>query len=441
MIILNEEDVTFSPVSIVDEAGKVFFYNDRVFRAIYSKELADLYVALLSKEWIKEIFDSGLIKTWICEDIKLEGAQLVLEHQKIPFETYPSECTSYMHWLAAKAMINVNLKLTKHGYILKDSHPWNLMFYKGDSKYIDFGSIIRTKEVSYSWLHEFIRYFGVPIWLASTKWKRFALEYRRQHLVGFGLEFFELSLLKKLLFRPLNKIFFGYASTPNTFFSELDKWLDKHKPVNTNKEYWADYMQSHNAEDPLLPKTIKQRFVYDVLNQEKPKKVLDCAANKGYYAEMAARLGASVAAFDYEEFCVDACQKLAQTKDLDITPVVMDFKLPTPNYGIGLCGGSAFDRFQSDIVLALGLAHHLCITQGLPVKAFCDICLRYANKGVLLEYVDPSDKHVMSWNMPIPRDYSLEGFIKYFHSRFPKIKQGEKITDDGICRIFIYFHS
>lgn len=441
MVILKEEDIAYSPVSIVDDVGKVFFYNDRVLRAISSEGTADLYNGMLKEKWISEIFDSGLVKTQICENLELTGISLILEHEKISFETHPAEWTSYMHWLAAKTIVNVCLKLSEHDFALKDGHPWNLMYHKGRPYYIDFGSITRTTEVSYGWLHEFIRYFVVPVWLSSTKWKRFALEYRRQHLVGFGLEFFELSLLKKFLFRPLDKIFIKYTKTPYIFFSKLDKWLDKHKPINTDKESWADYIQSHEAEDPLLPKTIKQKFVYDVLSQERPKKVLDCAANKGYYAEMAARISAAVIAFDYEEFCVDTCLKLAQAKNLDITPVVMDFKLPTPNYGIGLCGGSAFERFQSDIVLALGLAHHLCITQSLPVKVFCDICLKYAKKGVILEYVDPSDKHVMSWNKPIPRDYSLEGFIKYFSYKFPKMKQTERITDDGICRTIIYFHN
>lgn len=438
MLLLKEKDIVFSDTSIVDEAGKVFFYCGRVFRAIYSKEFAELYIDLLDKEWIKEIFDAGLVKTWICEDLELEGAHLILEHRKIPFETHPAECTSKMHWLAAKAMIGINLKLSKYGYILKDSHPWNLMYHKGNPYYIDFGSMIKADKVSDAWGSEFRKYFGIPIWLASTKWKKFALEYRRQHLTGFGLEFFELIILKKLLFRTLDNIL-RYTNKPLIFFSLVDKWLDKHRPLNSYKEYWAGYMQSHGV-DPLSPRLVKQKFVYDILKLERPKKVLDCAVNKGFYAEMAARLGASVIAFDYEELCVDTCLCLADKKRLDITPVIMDFKLPTPNYGIGLCGGSAIERFQSDIVLALGIAHHLCINQSLPVKTFCDVCLNYAKKGIVFEYVDPSDKHVESWNMPIPNNYALEEFIKYLSYKFPKVEQSVKIIEGGICRTMVYLH-
>lgn len=439
LIFLEEKNLVFSKVSIVDEMGRVFFYNDRVLRAIYSKDAAECHREILNKKWIAEIFNAGLIKTWICQDLQIKGVPLILEHQKIPYETHPSEHTSQMHWLAAKTMVKVNLELCKYGYILKDSHPWNLMFHRGYPYFIDFGSIIKTQEISNGWLPEFRKYFGVPIWLASTMWRRFALEYRRQHTVGFGLELFDVYLLKTLLLRSLARLN-RYADRPTIFFSKLDKWLDNHKPVNSNREYWAAYPQSHNSEDPLIPKTVKQKFVYNILMQERPEKVLDCAANKGYYSEMAARLGSSVVAFDYEEFCVDTILNNAQSKNLDITPVKMDFTLPTPNFGLALIGSSAIERFQSDIVLALGIVHHLCITQSLPVKIFCDICLKYAKRGVIFEYVDPSDKHVMEWNASIPNDYSLEGFIKYFSVKFPKIEQSERITDDGICRTFVYFH-
>jgi len=439
LIVLEEKNLNYSNISIVDEIGRVFFYDGRVLRAIYSNYAAECCIEILNKKWITDIFHSGLIKTWICQDIKIPGVALILEHQKVPYQTHPSEHTSQMHWLAAKTMIKVNLELSKYGYILKDSHPWNIMFYKGYPYFIDFGSIMKSQEVFSDWLSEFRKYFGVPIWLSSTRWRRFSLEYRRQHSVGFGLELFDVDLLKTLLLRSLGRLQ-RYADKPTIFFRKLDRWLDNHKPINSNREYWADYLQSHNAQDPLLPKTTKQKFVYDILIQERPEKVLDCAANKGYYSEMAARLGSSVVAFDYEEYCVDTIMNIAQLKKLDITPVHMNVTLPTPNYGMGLIGSSAFERYQVDVVLAIGIAHHLCITQSIPVKIFCDICLKYAKRGVIFEYVDPSDKHVREWNASIPIEYTFEKFMKYFSSKFPKIKQSERITDDGICRTFVYFH-
>jgi hypothetical protein len=211
--------------------------------------------------------------------------------------------------------------------------------------------------------------------------------------------------------------------------------------VESKKEKWANYPQSHMAENVLSPRTVKQEFVFNVLARERPEKVLDCAANKGFYSEMAAALGAAVISFDYEEFCVDRCLTLAQINSMDITPAIMDFTLPTPNYGRGLMGKDAFQRFQVDISLALGLVHHICIGQGLPVKLFCDICMNYAKKGIVFQYVDPQDKHVRLWNKPIPKDYSIGEICKYFAARFPLIERSETLTHNGLCRTWFYFHN
>jgi len=439
MITLKETEITFSKVSIVDDAGRVFFYNDRVFRAIYSAEAAKCFIEILSAPWITELFENGLVRTWVCKDIEISGVPLILEHQKFPFFLEPSEYTSTMFWHAAKKVVNINKTLSQFGYGLKDAHPWNIMWFKGMPYQIDFGSIIKADAVSMHWFTEFQKYFAIPVWLSNTKrWNRLSREYRRENTIGFGLELFNAGLFKYIATRSLSKMK-KYLHKPDKFFGELQEWLDMHKPLGAAKEYWASYNQTHDTESPLAPKTAKHQFVYDVLKKERPKSVLDCAANKGFYSEMAARLGASVSSFDHEEHCVDTCFNLARDKGLDITPAIMDFRFPTHSYGFALCGQSAFERFQSEIVLALGLVHHMCIDQCFPVKLFCETILSYATNGIVFEYVDPSDKHVATWGKRIPQDYSLEQFIKIISCKFPRAEGKQPFYEDGVCRTFLYF--
>ncbi len=353
---------------------------------------------ILQSDWINETFDSGLVKTSISEDILLQGSFLTLQHETIPFETHPAENTNFMHWLAAKAIVRVNLSLSKHGLILKDAHPWNVMFKKGVATVIDFGSITKSSNVSTHWFAEFKKYFCVPIWLASTRWRDYAREYRRQHTNGFGIKLFGNKYSNHIVFNRLNNSC-KYLPKPRIFFEQIDEWLEEHKPLADNKENWAGYEQCGEILDPLKPELPKPKFVYEVLSSVKPRKVLDLAANKGYYSEMAAKLGAEVLACDYEEYCVNKCLNLAQKEELAVTPAVMDFNMPTPCYGLGLSGRNSYERFSSDIVLALGLVHHICITQKTPVEVFCDICMGYAKKGIILEFVDPTDKHVAAWGL------------------------------------------
>ncbi|EKD59247.1 MAG: hypothetical protein ACD_55C00099G0004 [uncultured bacterium] len=438
MMSTTSQDIEFAPTSVMDRAGKVFFHGNRVYRAILSREDAEIYRDLLRREWINEVFSQGLVRTWVSDDMLLPGSFLTLEHEHIPFETHPAENTSYMHWLSAKTLVRVCLALSEKGFLLKDAHPWNVMFKMGSPVIIDFGSIVKSGRVSQGWLDEFRRYFAAPVWLAHTRWHRYAAEYRRQHGAGFAINAFESRLPARTIFRGLN-LLSRYLDAPTEFFSRLDCWLDKHKPVTVGKEVWADYQQSGASSDHLAPDSPKQLFVLDILKGERPLKVLDFAANKGYYSVLAARLGASVVACDYEPYCVDYCLSLAQEQKLPITPALLDFSRPTPCYGIGLYGRNSYQRFRSDVVLALGLVHHVCLRQRIPVEVFCDICLEYADKGVILEYVDAADKHVASWNVPIPADYSIEGLTKFFSRKFPVLVMSQPITTDGLNRVMMYF--
>ena len=188
-----------------------------------------------------------------------------------------------------------------------------------------------------------------------------------------------------------------------------------------------------------MPELPKPKFVFEILSKERPDKVLDFAANKGYYSKMAALLGAAVIACDYEEYCVNECLHVAQSNGLSITPALLDFKAPTPKYGMGLRGPDSFERMRSDMVLALGLVHHICIGQQIPVEIFCEICMSYAEKGIILEYVDPTDIHVQSWGVVKPKNYALESISQIIQNKFPRIIHGNPIIDGGLNRKMLYF--
>lgn len=393
---------------------------------------------ILSNPWAGELFEMGLIRTKMSDDIMLEGSHLTLEHEMIPYELHPAECTSYMHWLSATTLLNLCCALSQRGYIISDAHPWNIMFQKGHPKFIDFGSIKKSKIITDGWLEEFRKYYGVPIWLAACKFNVLALEYRREHSKGVGIKLFGSNLAKKLIPRglaPPRKAF----RTPEYFFQHISEWLEKNKPQTRARGKWGVYQQCGDSLDPLVPELPKPKFVYEILSKERPNKVLDFAANKGYYSKMAAMLGAAVIACDYEEYCVNECLHVAQANGLNITPALMDFKAPTPNYGVGLRGPDSFERMRSDIVLALGLVHHICISQKIPMEIFCDICMSYAEKGILLEYVDPTDIHVKSWGISTPKNYSLNDISRIIGTKFPKNQKGKPITNSGLNRTMLYF--
>lgn len=429
------KEIRFEPQCIVD-FGKIFYMKDRVFRAIYDKSASELYKELLSNGLLEESFSKGLIRTWISTEVDLDGAYLVLEHEKIDFFIFSGEMTDKMFYDAAVTFINVLKSLRRLGLILKDAHPRNITFQKGKPVFYDFASIIRSNNLSNNWLDEFYLTFAVPLKLANSRFSKFSKNYRMQHRYGVGFDIARTKYFKKLCFRELNK--WKYLSSQiDKLIINIDRWIRNHPPKE-QVGFWDSYGQNHHTTIDK-PVTSKQHFVFEILQKYKPQSVIDFACNKGFYSFMAEQLGAKVIGFDYEQRSVDQSNLLGLNKNA--TFCQMDFTLPTPNFGWGLKGPSAFQRYKSDIGLALGLIHHICLTQNFPVKLFSENCSNFVNKGIILEFVYPEDIHIRDWKINYPDDYSIESIKKYFSDYFRDNIESEIYTNNGIKRKMLFFHN
>lgn len=421
---------------LYDQSGRINIIDDKVFRIIENLDVIDHYRDLLNWESLEDLFSIGLVKT--CELSNSDTDVMILKHEKIPFILHPSEYSNQMFYNAACMFIKLNQKLYQKGFITHDAHPWNISFDGKKPIFYDFGSIIKKDQVSKGWFDEFYSCFIVPIWLASFSQKtfRFSKDYRREHITGFGIRLFKKGIIQKVIFRKFRK-FEKLLEKPELLFQEISNWLENHEPIEVKPQYWSEYYKQGKL-DVTKPSSIKQKFVYNILRIEKPLKVLDLASNKGYYAEMASHLGSSVMAFDYEEEIVNfLCNN--QSVDNKITSAHIDFNNPTSSLGVGLFWEDSFSRFKSDIVLALGLIHHICITQKVPVYLFCMTCMKYSEKGLILEFVDPEDYHVAQWESNIPNDYSIDKIKEFFYPKFPNCQISELENSNGLKRYFLYF--
>lgn len=427
-------EIEYEEQSVIDDS-KIFYLNNKVLRAIFDNRKAVLYRKLLDEGLLNEAFNTGLVRTKI-SDLSLENCPLIIEHDRIDFFLHPQEMTDLMFWEAAIAMTQLCKNLAKQNLILTDAHPWNVTFHKGKPVFFDFGSLEFGNKYSQEWLNEFYTYFAVPLWLSHSKWNHLSIDYRRQHLKGFGLSLTSYTLIKKIFFKRYWSLI-KQKDNIILFLDELEQWVQSKKPKKV-KGYWDKYEQAHNNSFDN-PQTVKQHFVFEILKNFQPVKVLDLASNKGFYALMAEHLGANVVGFDYEPFSVDEGRKIALGKN--ITMCQMDFTMPTPQYGWGLTGPDSFKRFKSNIVLALGLIHHVCLNQRFPVKLFCDTCSKYAIDGVILEFVYPEDEHVTAWNKTIPKDYNVHSIKKYFGKYFVACQESALLTDNNLKRQFFYFHA
>lgn len=419
---LSLADIEIDKGSVADPAGRVFHYDGRVFRAI-SAQYAPMYRKILEANFIQDVFDAGLIETWI-SDVELEGFELVVEHRKVPVISFWSEWCSAMIHDATETICRLNLELCKHGYITKDTHAGNVQFIDGTPYWIDFGSIISLSDQG-TFLFDDFRYNSlVPLWLLS----------KGCHNLGRRMyqELGRTGYLKKLITRrrfrwipPWYTLIKRKALNNNTQ-AALEKLLEyitglSVRPVET---FWTTGYRQGGMPPVDQPEQFNQKAlaVYRLLQRLPPGTLLDIASNKGWYAELAAWMGHRVVSFDIDDASVCHLYKRVQARRLPILPLVMDFAFPTPPHGVGLQRPSALERLRSDIVLALALVHHLVFKQDFYFEPIVQIIAEYAQKHAIIEFPPKEDRHVREWFSHKHHWYSLQNFLKVLEHHFSRIE-------------------
>lgn len=138
----------------------------------------------------------------------------------------------------------------------------------------------------------------------------------------------------------------------------------------------------------------KRRFVDEALAELKPRAVLDVGCNTGTFSAAAAEAGARVVAIDTDPVVVGQTWRLAQGKQLDILPLVVDLARPTPALGWNNREHPSFlERAsgQFDLVMMLAVIHHLMVTEGIPLAGLIDAAALLTRDGALIEFVAPED--------------------------------------------------
>lgn len=411
---LRLEEITFDKGSVVDPAGKVFHYDGRIFRAI-TPEYAPLYREILQAPFAKELFDAGLVETWI-SDLSVEGYELVLEHRKVPILSYWMEWCSEMIKDAALMVLRLNLTLLRHGFCTKDIQPGNVQFLDGRPYWIDFGSIVRARSLPRPRFRfdEFRYHWLVPLWLMAKGW--YALG---QLLFAEGSEGFWKRHINRRPFRwfPLWYPLLKRPAWNDGIHKSLEKLLTRVQTLRVmpREGEWTNYGQGGmppvDRPDLFKPKALA---VYRMLQQLPRGTVLDCGGNKGWHAELAVHLGNRATSFDLDDAAVCCLYRRVKERRLPILPLVVDFLRPTPAFGVALGRPSALERLRSDTVLALALVHHLVFSHDVSFEAIGNILSGYAIRHAIVEFAPADDRQVQAkWGRRVDRYvdwYSLDNF-------------------------------
>jgi len=449
--------------------GFLFKYDNRIFRAINNDE-KDNVLFLFESGAIDELNKANLIPFTKISEIRLEGFDLVLEHEKIDVVTYPTEWSFTMLKDASLLVLNVNKILNKYNFETRDSHGYNILLHHSIPKYVDVGSFGRkTTKKYWSGKDNFREFYFYPLYM----WSKGNSVLAKQFLINDGkylntkdyeffiyrysiarllpskyLErfFYYLRLLRNIQKfkvneilivkrekqkRKLLKIFMllshaGLIPNNNTNFHRLERRIKRLNPPSVITE-WGEY-HSNLSESELFAKGSRFALIADRVKRLNVGSVLEIAGNQGLLSKELAKTVKTVICSDIDENAVDFMYQRTKINNAKIYPVLLDFLSPVYQSLYYSESNSVFKRFKSEAVLALALTHHLILTRKTPIDNIFEALLMYTTKYLFIEFMPLGLRRgtVPEWyNL----DWFREHFKKYFNllDEMPSEKDGSRI--------------
>ncbi len=440
--------------SFRDPSGRIFRAGNEIFRTV-SEHARDDYEFVKAVGLIDKLVSSNrMVGTEEVDHTVLKSAGVdtykVLRHGRIPFVSYPYEWSFSLLKQAALLHLDIQLAALSSGVSLSDASAYNVQFEGPDAVFIDALAFRRYREGEL-WLghKQFCEQFLNPLLMhalfgiAPNGWYRGNLE---------GIETDKLARLipwwRNFSFNILTHVTLqarlqryavsageramskaqGKGLSKNAYIQmllQLQNWISKLEPKDTNATVWQDYEQTHTyAHDE---QQAKSRFVAEFCAKTKPDMMFDFGCNSGEYSEVALASGARrVVGFDFDQGALERAYARAKAKNLNLLPLFLDAANPSPGQGWnGVERKSLSGRDKADALIALAFEHHLTIGRNVPIDQVIDWITSFAPTGII-EFVQKSDPTVQQLLMlreDIFHDYDEDTFARILASKARIVKK------------------
>lgn len=408
MYIKREELVDFK-ITRKDLIGDIYEYDGKMIRIIqnpYKQYVKQLMKNPLIVELIKKKF---LVDTCISDDILEEDRdKLILEHRKINPPQAASQWTFEMMKDAAKLVLRMNLICLKYGYELKDCHQANILFDGTTPIWVDFGSIVKRDNRRKDWIarNEFLRRYYYPLKLWSGGYEktidalmRSAMNLELEELMGI---YYRIPLVVARHILSLN-IFL--KRRPD---AELKYYISRLDDIKYRSDsQWGDYQNSYWE-------GYNKRFEYEIEWINKTATIntmIEIGANQGVFSyRVAQQTGIEkIIATDYDKKAVDIMYRRIKREENasgKITPLLLDFVwIPLEQ----------LKKYQSDLVVANALTHHLLLSQKMTMSAMLERLALLTNRYIIVEFMPYG---VAKRKKDLPAWYTLDNFLESLRKIF-----------------------
>lgn len=446
------------PASFRDPGGRVFVEGDRVLRAVYPPSAGD-YRAFRDSALFADLVDRKQLLPATEIDPSSSpagaGAELLLEHPKLPFVSYPYEWPFALLKRAALLQLDLLLEALEHGFTLTDATAYNVQFVGSEPRFIDHLSFRPYRDGEIWAAHrQFCMQFLNPIVL----WTRFGVapnSWFRGSLEGIAPE--ELAPLlrwrDRLSWTLLSHVLMqgaaqrrsqagGVADAPsarpalgrNAFKAMLMglRAFIAGSELPNQRTVWDRYDvdNSYGAGEAAA----KHAFVRQMVEAVRPAKLFDLGCNTGDYSATAIAAGAQYAVgFDFDFGALERAVERSSKERLPFLPLWLDATNPSPSQGWNEAERAGFSRrVRGDAVLALAFVHHLAIARNVPLGQVIDWIMSTAPAGVI-EFPpksDPMVQQLLSRREDIFPDYDEPHFLAEVEKR-GRIVASEHLSEGG----------
>ncbi|WP_338243185.1 class I SAM-dependent methyltransferase [Aurantiacibacter hainanensis] len=435
-----------------DNRGKVSVHDDKVLRRI-APEYRDRARELLELFERHDLVARGFAPTAIKED----GSELVLQHPLYPI-TFPYEWPSTALQVAALFHLKLLKELDTLELTLKDCLPENIVFENGQPRFVDFLSLVRIEDLAdEEWLGQhsndpaslrkriirdmFEHYFLLPLLAYEADMADFARKILRSHACRMQARRYELRdlvlacaphRLPKLLYRIAQYVA-AVSKAPPVCYARLANIVGQ-IGLEDNLGY-ALYYDQKGEEFGLDPSDAwknKQHSVLRALLHFNAGSLIDIGANTGWFSKLAANNGYTVVATDVDEPSLNSFFNTVRMQNLPIS--VAKCEWADLDLRTGLSGepceenayfSSLLDRHKPDVIMMLGLIHHLTLGENRSFDSIFSLLFANCNDGSIVEFIELEDElvagnpgyfpHIKHWNAEnYSKNIAAETASRYF---------------------------
>ena len=376
----------------------------------------------------------------------------VLEHEPIPFVSYPYEWTFSQLKDAALVQLDLLLAALDKDLVLKDSSPYNVQWRGARPVFVDVGSFERMREGE-PWVgyRQFCMLYLYPLLLQAVKdvrfhpWLRGAIDgitpAEMRNLMSFRDRFRRGLTTHVFLHARLER---SYADRASEVKRDVKRLMKKELVVanvrkmrrlverlewNPPEGVWVAYGERNSYTDDDARR--KDEFVGEVATSRRWRLVWDIGCNNGRYSRIAAEGADHVVAVDADQGPVELLYRtLREEGDEKILPLTMNLADPSPGLGWRSLERKAMpDRGRPELVLALALVHHVAISANVPVAEFVD-WLASLRCSLVIEFPTREDPMVQKLLAPkregLHPDYELGNFERVLGDAF-EVERSERL--------------